>query len=572
MTKQNSRYLAWGIDPITKEYKSISGASEEEVKGSGLTNIVGQYGSWPTKPTAPPVSTPTQPTQPITTSTPAKSELSDIDTQIAKLGLEMPSEVESTKEQDILTKQSQLLQENYNQRANQIAQQTKERVAGQEQTGKAITSQSRVALAGLGILSTEPELVSATSSTQYLNDIQTNNQKEIDGIKSEEQTLLTAAANARDAGQYDLAMKQVENAKALRQERNNLLLQVAQEVRATKQAEKEMSAQDFSQWLNTKQEERAQETFDYNKAKSALDYISWDNFDEYTPTDITKLEQATGLPEGALSKIAKDKTMMSAIEGWQSQVYNDQNTGEVKVLYTRINPTNGEPEFKTVNAGKIGDRYQIKIPSISNGNTIPETITPTGEINTQLYAGLSSQTSTAVRTKVSGFKSEPIVTNFNVINEGYNFAKSITSDTKNPADDIGMIYAFAKIMDPNSVVREGEYATVQKYAQTWAESFGFKASRIFSNTKFLTKEALENMKKTLELKYNASKSNYNNIYQQYSQGINNLTGRNDGNKFLVDYSQAFNEQQKTEEPKKEQIQKGDEIWEDDGTGNFIRIK
>jgi hypothetical protein len=29
-----------------------------------------------------------------------------------------------------------------------------------------------------------------------------------------------------------------------------------------------------------------------------------------------------------------------------------------------------------------------------------------------------------------------------------------------------MVYAFAKIMDPESVVREGEYETVKKYSQS----------------------------------------------------------------------------------------------------------
>ncbi len=159
--------------------------------------------------------------------------------------------------------------------------------------------------------------------------------------------------------------------------------------------------------------------------------------------------------------------------------------------------------------------------------------------NQQLYAGLTSPTATAVRSKVSKFSSEPVVTNFNVINEGYNFAMSIPNNTKNPADNQGMIYAFAKIMDPNSVVREGEYSTVQKYSQTWLESFGFNAARVVNNQEFLTPEAIQNMKSTIARKFSASKTNYDNVYSQYASGINNLTGRDDGNKFLVDYSQAF---------------------------------
>ena len=163
-----------------------------------------------------------------------------------------------------------------------------------------------------------------------------------------------------------------------------------------------------------------------------------------------------------------------------------------------------------------------------------------------LYSGLSTKTATAVRQKVSNYKTEPVVTNFNVVNEGYNFIQSIPDNTTNPADDQGMLYAFAKIMDPNSVVREGEYATVQKYAQSWAQSFGFDAERIFSNAKFLSEEAIKNMKTTIERKFSASRKNYDNVYQEYSRSINDLTGRKDGEKFLVNYGSAFAKQPSVE--------------------------
>ena len=68
----------------------------------------------------------------------------------------------------------------------------------------------------------------------------------------------------------------------------------------------------------------------------------------------------------------------------------------------------------------------------------------------------------------------------------FEFMRSMDVNTQNPADDIGFIYAFAKIMDPESVVRENEYITVQRYAQSWADNFNFSAQRIFTNTKFLS--------------------------------------------------------------------------------------
>lgn len=150
--------------------------------------------------------------------------------------------------------------------------------------------------------------------------------------------------------------------------------------------------------------------------------------------------------------------------------------------------------------------------------------------------GLDSATAGRVDRIVGGFDNEPIVKGYNTIQEGYNFMNSVPNDTKNPADQQGLIYAFAKIMDPNSVVREGEYATVQKYAQSWATTYGFNAARIFSNSPFLTPAAIQNMKNTIEKKYQASSAQYNNLVDEYGRRVNKITGQNDGKDYLTNYA------------------------------------
>lgn len=159
-----------------------------------------------------------------------------------------------------------------------------------------------------------------------------------------------------------------------------------------------------------------------------------------------------------------------------------------------------------------------------------------GGENQQLYSGLSSATATAVRNKVSTFKSEPQVQNFATVQDGYNFADSLDVKTKNPADDQALIYSLAKALDPNSVVREGEYATAQKYAQSWVKSYGKGVEQALMGTGFLSEEARTNIKKTIEQKYTSTKKTYDNLYKQYADGIDTLTGRGDGKSFLVDYA------------------------------------
>jgi hypothetical protein len=131
-----------------------------------------------------------------------------------------------------------------------------------------------------------------------------------------------------------------------------------------------------------------------------------------------------------------------------------------------------------------------------------------------------AQVNSTVNTIAGAFDNEPIVKAYNTVQEGYQTISNIGVNTKNPSDDIAFIYAFAKIMDPNSVVREGEYNTIQKYAQTWADNFKFKADRIFSNTNFLTADAKQKMLNTLKPKVDTITSQYKNVESEYQRQIN----------------------------------------------------
>jgi len=157
----------------------------------------------------------------------------------------------------------------------------------------------------------------------------------------------------------------------------------------------------------------------------------------------------------------------------------------------------------------------------------------------------AAQINATVNQIAGAFDNEPVVKNFNILNEGYQFAQSLSNRTTNPADDQALIYAFAKAMDPNSVVREGEYNTVQKYAQSWVNSYGKSVTQAIAGTGFLSQTARENIKKTIENRYNASLQNYQNVYNQYQARIE-AAKSGQGNS-LTDYSQ-YNSQYNTATP------------------------
>ena len=148
----------------------------------------------------------------------------------------------------------------------------------------------------------------------------------------------------------------------------------------------------------------------------------------------------------------------------------------------------------------------------------------------------SSQMNSTINQIAGSFDNEPIVKEFNTISANVNFIKTAGSS---PTDDIGRIYAFAKVMDPNSVVREGEYKTVQDYSQALLHNYGLKAKRVFDNAGFLTPEARTFLKDTLQRRLNTSEQQYKQVQSQYQKRIDAVQGG--GFNTLTDYTTQFKE-------------------------------
>jgi len=159
-------------------------------------------------------------------------------------------------------------------------------------------------------------------------------------------------------------------------------------------------------------------------------------------------------------------------------------------------------------------------------------------------SGLPGQAERRVWSLSDKFGQEPITKKFNIVTDALQFVRTVPEQTNNPAYDQALIYAFAKAMDPDSVVREGEYATVQKYAQSWIDNFGFNAMRVLSNREFLTPEARRNMKKVIEERVKPVIGQYKNLHEEYTRRINQITKGTNGADYLVDYAKPLEESAK----------------------------
>lgn len=147
------------------------------------------------------------------------------------------------------------------------------------------------------------------------------------------------------------------------------------------------------------------------------------------------------------------------------------------------------------------------------------------------------QINTTVNQIRGSFDNEPIVKQYNTIATTVNALKDAGTS---PTDDIQRVYAFAKIMDPNSAVREGEYKTVQDYATSLLQRAGIKANRVFNNSGFLTDEARKFMLGTLNNVLTSNKKAYDNVASEYQRQIDDAYAGKPQS--ITNYGQAFDTQ------------------------------
>lgn len=153
--------------------------------------------------------------------------------------------------------------------------------------------------------------------------------------------------------------------------------------------------------------------------------------------------------------------------------------------------------------------------------------------------GLTNQQIDNISPLVTQFQNSDIVRNYNTIGEGYSFVRSLSNETTNPADDQALIYALAKALDPGSVVREGEYATVQKYAQSLVQSYGKSVNQALTGSGFLSADARKNIKSTIESRFKAAETSYKNLYTETERRVNLIGNTDKGSQLLNNYGGAF---------------------------------
>lgn len=259
---------------------------------------------------------------------------------------------------------------------------------------------------------------------------------------------------------------------------------------------------------------------------------------------ISRIRKLQERYEGKLSALNSSLQLMQSLyeEGAQEARFVASET--LKAYNSEREFQQDQLEFAINRQDKIAEaERELKQQQFDNELDLKKYALDVFKANQEKSGLTPAQINATVNSIANSFDNEPIVKGYNTVQEGFQTIQSIGVNTQSPADDIAFIYAFAKIMDPNSVVREGEYNTIQKYAQTWADNFGFSAKRIFSNTNFLTPDAKQKMLNALQPKVDTITSQYQNVYSEYQRRIEEAKAG--GFNSLTDYS---NQTQENDDP------------------------
>jgi len=130
------------------------------------------------------------------------------------------------------------------------------------------------------------------------------------------------------------------------------------------------------------------------------------------------------------------------------------------------------------------------------------------------------------------YEASPVVKDFNAANTGIKkIREAIQSPDQDGFNDMSLVFNFMKVLDPGSVVREGEYATAMKNASL-LESMGVRLNRVMTGQQ-LSPDQRKKLASAAERQFNSNKSTYQNYKAEKSE-IAKKSGL-DSSKVITDF-------------------------------------
>lgn len=288
-----------------------------------------------------------------------------------------------------------------------------------------------------------------------------------------------------------------------------------------------------------------------NAATLAASGVTYDGLQKTDPEAYKSLAEAVGGEELLKAQFTlnrpQEDILDKKIEGGKYVIaYRNPLTGATRIESVDL----GLPAqyTNTIDAGNrllaIPDNWDgdpTKLITINKGLTPGQTATAAraasgGSGSTGgIYDVLDFRTANAVIAQSEKFNSSDIVKRLNASQQAFNAVQNIDPTTQNPADHQALIYDFAKALDPESVVREGEYETIKKYSQNIINKYKGEVENAINGTGFLSQEAIANIKSTIDMRYQSQLKQYRNKADETARVINTIAGKPVAQMVIQDY-------------------------------------
>lgn len=258
-------------------------------------------------------------------------------------------------------------------------------------------------------------------------------------------------------------------------------------------------------------------------------------------TDLSKVSPTN------LAEVAKSYGI--SVDTLKTRVKEAQDAQKSAAAEADLKSRKGEADIAKIEA----DIASGKLITIGEGTTLYNTETGETFKNPKTYAPSSSgtgggggiygqldyRTANAVIAQGNKFAESPIVKTYNNLISAGNLINGIDKNSTNPADHQAIIYNFAKALDPDSVVREGEYATIQKYSQGLASKYKGQINQAVNGTGFLSPQAIQAIQDATANRVKSYSPQYNNVKTQTAQRINSIAGKDVANQVLLDFEGGY---------------------------------
>lgn len=363
-----------------------------------------------------------------------------------------------------------------------------------------------------------------------LEEINSAYDKNIEALKTQKIIALAAAKRATQeyikTGQkdkIDLAEKAFDKAKSAYDEANNLI---------TEKIDMIQKITDYKTKLLNSKYDLNQKAYTEASQKLQNMAVAGAKFEQLTPDEVKAYEVQLGLPSGGLEGFYKELTEIQELNK------TDRKLEAASKITDLLNNVPSDMEID-IDGQKFKGYKAVETKEEETASQILDIESKKLDIQKKLQelynTDLPAKTITQVDSLSKGFDSHPIVKQFNEVqNKKLTFDKIISRGTG--PSDLSAIFDFMKSLDPDSVVRESEYATAAASGNVFLGALAKFNALFKEGGSKLPQSVRDEFKAIIDEKFAGIESQYENLYSETVRKINNKTGMEDGSEYLTNYN------------------------------------